>query len=115
MADTGSIPANLEKLIASRTKFEGLPPVPEDAWVEVQFSNGKGGIFNLLQIPEKGTLGVFTEANDLEQLYYWRQGPEVQHLEPGIEYSLSVHPGDAIVWESAEGSEAAFKMAWWFK
>jgi hypothetical protein len=115
MADTSSIPDNLEELIASHTKLEGEPHVPENAWLEVEFPNDNGGIFHLLQIPQEGTLGFFAEANNLQRLYHWRQGGEVQNLEPGQEYSLSVRPGDAIIWEYAEGKQAAIKMAWWFK
>jgi hypothetical protein len=115
MADTSSIPDNLEELIASHAKFDGGPDVPENAWVEVEFQTPDGGIFHLLQIPEEGTLGFFSEANNVQGLYFWKQGGEWQKLKPGTEYSLSVHPRDAIVWEYAEGSQADLKLAWWFK
>ena len=115
MADINQIPANLEELITSHAKFDGAPDIPENTWLEVQFPNENGGMFNLLQIPQQGTLGLFTEGYNLQRLYYWRPGGEVQNLEPGNEYSLSVNPGDAIIWEYAEGGEAAFKMAWWFE
>src|SRR4029077_12069095 len=106
MADANSIPDNLEELIASHTKFDGTSPVPDNAWLELQFPNDNGGIFNMLQIPEQGTLGFFAEENNIQRLYHWRQGGETQNLEPEKEYSLSVNPGDAIIWEFAEGRQA---------